>query len=101
MSASVAHAVMAARQDEMVAVVNESGRAARDLTVATITRLARIIDAVDRKIVALRAQASQTGGLLAAVGEERFRQGRSVEAVVSAGSVHSGTPRWGTWRAAA
>ena len=29
---------------------------------------------LDRKIVALRAQASQTGGLLAALGEDRFRR---------------------------
>jgi LmbE family N-acetylglucosaminyl deacetylase len=56
---------------------------------------------LDRKIVALRAQASQTGGFLAAVGEERFRRWWSAEAFVSAGSVQSRAPQWGTWRVAA
>jgi LmbE family N-acetylglucosaminyl deacetylase len=56
---------------------------------------------LDRKIVALRAQASQTGGLLAAVGEETFRRWWSAEAFVSAESVLDRAPRWGTWRVAA
>jgi LmbE family N-acetylglucosaminyl deacetylase len=56
---------------------------------------------LDRKIVALRAQASQTGGLIAAVGEERFRRWWSAEAFVSAESVQSQSPQWGTWRVAA
>ena len=56
---------------------------------------------LDRKIVALRAQASQTGGLLAAVGEEQFRRWWSTEAFVAAESVQSRAPRWGTWRVAA
>jgi LmbE family N-acetylglucosaminyl deacetylase len=56
---------------------------------------------VDRKIVALRAQASQTGGLLAAVGEERFRQWWSTESFVAAESVSGRAREWGTWRVAA
>ncbi|MCE3553870.1 PIG-L family deacetylase [Pseudonocardia sp. RS11V-5] len=56
---------------------------------------------VDRKIVALRAQASQTGGLIAAVGEERFRQWWSTEAFVAAESVSARAREWGTWRVAA
>jgi LmbE family N-acetylglucosaminyl deacetylase len=40
--------------------------------------------AVDRKIVALRAQASQTTALFAALGEERVRQWWSTEAFVAA-----------------
>ena len=56
---------------------------------------------LDRKIVALRAQASQTAGLIAALGEERVRQWWSVEAFRSADAV-AGTGRtWGTWRVAA
>jgi LmbE family N-acetylglucosaminyl deacetylase len=56
---------------------------------------------LDRKIVALRAQASQTSGLLAAVGEERFRQWWSTESFVAAESVASRAREWGTWRVAA
>ena len=41
-------------------------------------------DAVDRKIVALRAQASQTTGLFAALGEERVREWWSTETFVEA-----------------
>ncbi|MEU7817710.1 PIG-L family deacetylase [Pseudonocardia sp. NPDC049154] len=56
---------------------------------------------LDRKIVALRAQASQTSGLLAAVGEERFRRWWSTESFVDAESVVSRAREWGTWRVAA
>jgi LmbE family N-acetylglucosaminyl deacetylase len=56
---------------------------------------------LDRKIVALRAQASQISGLLAAVGEERFRQWWSTEAFVTAESVTSRAAAFGTWRVAA
>jgi LmbE family N-acetylglucosaminyl deacetylase len=54
--------------------------------------------AVDRKMVALRAQASQTAGLFAALGEDRVRQWFSTETFVAADGVHVGTPEWGTWR---
>jgi LmbE family N-acetylglucosaminyl deacetylase len=54
----------------------------------------------DRKLVALRAQASQTGGLVAAIGEERLRDWWSTEAFVSADAAESGAS-WGTWRVAA
>jgi LmbE family N-acetylglucosaminyl deacetylase len=56
---------------------------------------------LDRKIVALRAQASQISGLLAALGEERFRQWWSTEAFVTAESVTSRAAAFGTWRVAA
>jgi LmbE family N-acetylglucosaminyl deacetylase len=56
--------------------------------------------ALDRKVVAMRAQASQTAGLIAAVGEDRVRDWWSTEAFVSAESVATHSP-WGTWRVAA
>lgn len=56
---------------------------------------------LDRKVVALRAQASQIAGLVAAVGEERARQWWSVEAFVSADAVADTARTWGTWRVAA
>ena len=56
--------------------------------------------AIDRKIVALQAQASQTTALFAALGEERVRRWWSTEAFIAAdanlGSEHS----WHTWRVA-
>ena len=57
--------------------------------------------AVDRKIVALRAQASQTAALFAALGEERIRQWWSTETFVTADAARARTPEWGTWRVAA
>lgn len=58
------------------------------------------LDQLDRKIVALRAQASQTTGLIAAIGEDRVRKWWSSETFVSADAVASRTRDWGTWRAA-
>jgi LmbE family N-acetylglucosaminyl deacetylase len=55
---------------------------------------------VDRKIVALRAQASQTGGLFAALGEDRVRQWWSTETFVAADTVRSRRYEWSTWRLA-
>ncbi len=57
--------------------------------------------ALDRKVVALRAQASQMAGLIAAVGEERVRRWWSEEAFVSADAVATTARTWGTWRVAA
>jgi LmbE family N-acetylglucosaminyl deacetylase len=57
--------------------------------------------AVDRKIVALKAQASQTGALFAALGEERVRQWWSTETFVAAETALSRSQGWGTWRVAA
>jgi LmbE family N-acetylglucosaminyl deacetylase len=57
--------------------------------------------AVDRKIVALRAQASQTARLFATVGEERVRQWWSTETFVAASTAHAREQKWGTWRTAA
>lgn len=57
--------------------------------------------ALDRKVVALRAQASQIAGLIAAVGEQRARQWWSVESFVSADAVAATARTWGTWRVAA
>lgn len=59
---------------------------------------------LDRKMVALRAQASQMSALIAAVGEDRMRKWWAVETFVSADTVADrtgGTPEWGTWRVAA
>jgi hypothetical protein len=57
---------------------------------------------LDRKIVALRAQASQTTALFAALGEERVRRWWSTETFVAADAASSGRrPEWGTWRVAA
>jgi LmbE family N-acetylglucosaminyl deacetylase len=56
---------------------------------------------VDRKIVALRAQFSQTDGLFAALGEDRVRQWWSTETFVAADTAHARRQAWGTWRAAA
>lgn len=55
---------------------------------------------VDRKIVALRAQASQTNGLFAALGEDRVRQWWSTETFVAADTACSRRYDWGTWRVA-
>lgn len=49
----------------------------------------------DRKLAALRAQASQTAGLIDRLGEERFRTWWSVESFVHAETVP--TRRWNTW----
>lgn len=59
---------------------------------------------LDRKMVALRAQASQMSALIAAVGEDRMREWWAVETFVSADAAADrtgGTPEWGTWRVAA
>ncbi|MBP2368439.1 hypothetical protein [Pseudonocardia parietis] len=58
---------------------------------------------LDRKIVALRAQASQITGLIAAIGDERARQWWAVEAFVSADAdaVADTARTWATWRVAA
>ncbi len=56
---------------------------------------------IDRKIVALRAQASQTDGLFAALGEDRIRQWWSTETFVAADTAQFGIKNWGTWRVAA
>jgi LmbE family N-acetylglucosaminyl deacetylase len=56
---------------------------------------------VDRKIVALRAQASQTDGLFAALGEGRVRQWWSTETFIAADTARSRMREWGTWRVAA
>jgi LmbE family N-acetylglucosaminyl deacetylase len=53
-------------------------------------------DLLDRKMVALRAQASQTTGLIDAIGEERMREWWSTETFVSAAAASSGSPSWGT-----
>ena len=58
-------------------------------------------DAVDRKIVALRAQASQTTGLFAALGEDRVREWWSTETFVEAHAARARAQAWGTWRVAA
>lgn len=58
-------------------------------------------DLLDRKMVALRAQASQTTRLIGAIGEERMREWWSTETFVSAAAAGSGSPSWGTWRVAA
>lgn len=56
---------------------------------------------LDRKIVALRAQASQTTPLFAAVGEERLRRWWATESFVSGDAVAPAARTWGTWRVAA
>jgi LmbE family N-acetylglucosaminyl deacetylase len=56
---------------------------------------------LDRKLVALRAQASQTHGLFAALGEERVRDWWSTETFVCADTAHAQAGDWGTWRPAA
>jgi LmbE family N-acetylglucosaminyl deacetylase len=56
---------------------------------------------LDRKIVALRAQASQTSALIAALGEERVRDWWSTETFVCADVVEFRTRTWGTWQVAA
>ena len=58
-------------------------------------------DAVDRKIVALRAQASQTTGLFEALGEERVREWWSTETFVEAHTGRARAQAFGTWRVAA
>ena len=53
---------------------------------------------LDRKIVALRAQASETTALIAALGEERVRDWWSTETFVCADVVESRARTWGTWQ---
>jgi LmbE family N-acetylglucosaminyl deacetylase len=55
---------------------------------------------LDRKMVALRAQASQTTGLIAALGEDRVRDWWSVEAFVAAEHADTRTA-WASWQVAA
>jgi LmbE family N-acetylglucosaminyl deacetylase len=57
--------------------------------------------ALDRKVVAMRAQASQTAGLIAALGEDRLRDWWSTETFVSVDAVTTGARTWGTWQVAA
>lgn len=54
--------------------------------------------AIDRKIAALRAQASQTTDLFAVLGEDRVRQWWSTETFVAADTRNGGDQNWGTWR---
>jgi LmbE family N-acetylglucosaminyl deacetylase len=54
---------------------------------------------LDRKIVALKAQASQTTGLFAALGENQVRRWWSTETFVVADRAQQ--REWGTWRVAA
>jgi LmbE family N-acetylglucosaminyl deacetylase len=62
----------------------------------------RLDDAtLDRKMVALRAQASQTVDLLAALGEERVREWWSTETFVEGETALTWTRTWGTWQVAA
>jgi LmbE family N-acetylglucosaminyl deacetylase len=56
---------------------------------------------VDRKLVALRAQASQTTGMFEAVGEARMREWWSTEAFVSGDEARVDPASWGTWQVAA
>ena len=56
--------------------------------------------ALDRKMVALRAQATQTTALFAALGEDRVRRWWSTETFVAADAIAS-SGQWGTWRVAA
>lgn len=56
---------------------------------------------IDRKIVALRAQASQSTELIAALGEQRVRDRWSTETFVSADAAQYNARIWGTWRVAA
>lgn len=56
---------------------------------------------LDRKVVALRAQASQIAGLIAAVGEERASRWWAEESFVSADAVADTARTRGTWRVAA
>jgi LmbE family N-acetylglucosaminyl deacetylase len=57
---------------------------------------------VDRKLVALRAQASQTTAMIAELGEDRLLGWWAVEAFVSADrAAQAPGAGWGTWRAAA
>lgn len=53
----------------------------------------------DRKLVALRAQATQTAALVSTLGEDTMRDWCSVESFVDAESVASGRT-WGSWRPA-
>jgi LmbE family N-acetylglucosaminyl deacetylase len=55
---------------------------------------------LDRKVVAMRAQATQMDGLIAAIGADRVREWWSTETFVSADSV-AGERTWGTWQVAA
>jgi hypothetical protein len=54
--------------------------------------------AVDRKLVALRAQASQTAGLFSALGEDRVRRWWSSESFIAAESAAVRRGEWGTFR---
>jgi len=54
-------------------------------------------DLADRKLVALRAQATQTAGLVAAIGEDAMRDWCSIEEFVDA-SVMATDRAWATWR---
>lgn len=56
---------------------------------------------LDRKIEALRAQASQTAALIAALGEERVRDWWSTETFIAADVAEARARTWGTWRVAA
>ncbi|HEY2203687.1 MAG TPA: PIG-L family deacetylase [Pseudonocardia sp.] len=56
---------------------------------------------LDRKVVSLRAQASQISGLIEAVGEERLRAWWATETFISAEAAQRRAPGWGTWRVAA
>jgi LmbE family N-acetylglucosaminyl deacetylase len=73
----------------------------RTPTAALAAELRLDADTVDRKIVALRAQPSQTTGLFAALGEERVRRWWSTETFVEAHAARAPAQAWGTWRVAA
>ena len=58
-------------------------------------------DTLDRKVVALRAQASQMSGLIAAIGEERARAWWATETFIAAEDAAMRPQAWGTWQVAA
>jgi LmbE family N-acetylglucosaminyl deacetylase len=56
---------------------------------------------LDQKMVALRAQATQTTALFDALGEDRVRRYWSSESFVAADAVRAENTQWATWRVAA
>jgi LmbE family N-acetylglucosaminyl deacetylase len=58
-------------------------------------------DQLDRKFVALHAQASQTAPLFAAIGEDQARRWWATETFIDAEAAQARGHTWGTWQVAA
>jgi LmbE family N-acetylglucosaminyl deacetylase len=86
--------------NEQLGVFLADGLPLRTPSAALGVELRLTAELTDRKLAALRAQATQTAGMIAVLGEETVRNWWSVESFTDADTAPAGTC-WGTWQKAA